>query len=471
MNYKNHLSRRTFLRGVGSVAIALPFVDAMTISSAFAAEVAPPDRLVTFFFGLGIPKEYTVNGFTGPLAPLGEFSSKLALLRGVDLDEVDTPDNNHFDGGGGVFVGETPKGEGQAGGPSIDQVALQELHPNGSPTLIQTLMTGTWFRRSQPTRYVHSWRNDGSPVDIPTETPAALFTRIFGENPGGENVDTKARRYRKSVLDSVTKQYQYMNSDRAGLGGETKAKVADHLDRVRELERRVQQEEMVAAEACRAPEGGPVNPALLRGQNPDNGDNIGPRLSPDEFIQYWQLMTDLYVMALRCDITRFGSAMLMSAGERFRFQGEYRYDGNLVANFDDNTASHEYWHSYRAGQNNTNMNAHITFMADQMAYFLRQLDDSNYTEENGKTLLDNITLLFGTELGNHANHDLKSVFHVVSGGNGRFNVGQNMAVNTSGVDVYNTILRGHGITRRMGDQNYFNGEITSLLKNPSDPIR
>lgn len=471
MKYKNVMDRRTFLRGAGSVAIGLPFLDTMFTRSAFANEMAPPDRLVTFFFGLGIPKEYTENGWTGPLEPLARFSNKLALLRGVDLNEADGSENNHFDGGGGVFVGEVPAGEGQAGGPSIDQVALQELHPSGSPTLIQTLMTGTWFRRSRPTRYVHSWRNDGTPVDVPTETPGQLFTRIFGEDPELEATDNKARRYRLSVLDSVTRQYQYIKSERSGVGGATRAKVSDHLDRIRELERRVLEDQMMATEACRAPEAGPVSPALLRDQNPDSGDNIGPRLDPDEFIAYWQLMTDLYVMALRCDLTRFGSAMLMSAGERFRFRGEYRYNGNLVADFDDSQATHEYWHSYRAGRDNTQMDQHILFMADQMAYFLDQLDDPNYTEENGKTLLDNMTLLFGTELGDGNRHDLKSVFHAVSGGNGRFNVGQTLQIDSSGVDLYNTILRGHGITRRMGDLNHFNGEISELLLNPSDPIR
>jgi hypothetical protein len=465
------MNRRTFLRGAGTVAIALPFVDAMTISSAFAAPATPPPRLVTFFFGLGIPQEYTVNGFTGPLAPLGEFSEKLALLRGVDLAEADGSGNNHFDGGGGVFVGEEPAGEGQAGGPSIDQVAMQALHPNGSPTLIPTLMTGTWFRRSRPTRYVHSWRNDGTPVDIPTETPAELFTRIFGTDPGDATEgDAKARKYRSSVLDSVTKQYQYMNSERAGLGAATRNKISDHLDRVRELERRVAAEAEMTAAACSAPAGGPNSPALLRGQNPDDGSNLGPVLSPGDFERYWHLMTDLYVMALRCDLTRFGNAMLMSAGERFRFQGEYRFNGDLVADFDDAQASHEYWHAYRAENANNEMNAHLTFMADQMAYFLRQLDDSNYTEENGKSVLDNMTLLMGTELGNGSRHDLKSVFHAVSSGNGRFNVGNTMQVDTSAVDLYNTILRGHGVTQRMGNQAFFNGEIGGLLNDPDDPI-
>lgn len=471
MSYKNVMDRRSFLRGAGTIAIGLPFLDTMFAKSAFGAEMVPPDRLVTFFFGLGIPKEYTVNGFSGPLAPLSQFSSKLALLRGVDLDESDGSDNNHFDGGGGVFVGQEPLGEGQAGGPSIDQVALQELHPGGAPTLIQTLMTGTWFRRNRPTRYVHCWKNDGTPVDLPTETPADLFTRIFGADPGMDGGGSdKARRYRLSVLDSVTRQYQYIKSDRSKVGIATKNKVSDHLDRIRELERRVLEDQMMAAEACRAPEAGPLSPPLLRGQDPDNGDNIGPRLSPDEFVAYWQLMTDLYVMALRCDLTRFGNAMLMSAGERFRFRGEYRYGGNLVANFDDAEASHEYWHRYRESGGNDEMDQHVTFMADQMAYFLGQLDDPMYSEENGKTLLENMTLLFGTELGNGNRHDLKSVFHAVSSGNGRFNVGQTMNVDTSGVDLYNTILRGYGITRRMGDQNYFNGEIAGLLANPDDPI-
>ncbi|MEQ9321152.1 MAG: hypothetical protein RIF41_18460, partial [Polyangiaceae bacterium] len=62
--YRNVLSRRTLLRGAGSVAIALPFLDAMRSQSVWGAEPEPPARCITLFFGLGVPKAMQQEGFS-----------------------------------------------------------------------------------------------------------------------------------------------------------------------------------------------------------------------------------------------------------------------------------------------------------------------------------------------------------------------------------------------------------------------
>ena len=101
-------------------------------------------------------------------------------------------------------------------------------------------------------------------------------------------------------------------------------------------------------------------------------------------------------MAVRCDLCRFGNAMFGSAGERVRLQGDYDYGGNTYATFDDQQATHEYWHGYQVGANNTNntlLGQHIHFMMNQVAYFLRELDSPDYLEDNGRTVLDNTTMM------------------------------------------------------------------------------
>ena len=475
MKYRNVMSRRSFLRGAGTVAIALPFLDTMMARSAWGATPNPPDRLVTFFFGLGVPKEYTTSGFSGVLEPLAEFSDKLSLFRNISLNEADGGGNNHFDGGGGVFVGYEPNGEVAAGGPSIDQVVKQNVYPNGAPTQMQTLQMGSFFRRTRDgglstTRFVHCWRDDGSPVDLPIETPMELFTRIFGENPGEVTSaeDLKRKRYERSILDSVVKQYQYVQSDRSPFGARAKSKIADHLERIRELEQRALAEEMAREEACLVPDA-PGTLPLLNGQEKDIG-SLGPELQVADWERVWELNADIYAMALRCDLVRFGNAMFGSAGERVRLRGDYQYGGQTFATFDDAEATHEYWHRYQPGQNNDNserLEKHIHFMMNQVAYFLRALDSPEYVEENGRTLLDNTTMLISTELGNGARHDLESVFHAVSSGNERFKTGQVFETQASGVDLYNTILKGHGLDGvTMGDQNFFNGTVDDLLNQP-----
>lgn len=475
MKYRNVMDRRTFLRGAGTVAIALPFVDTMLAKSVWAATPNPPERLLTFFFGLGVPKEFTTGGFSGVLDPLSPFADKLSLFRNISLNEADGGANNHFDGGGGVFVGHEPNGEVSAGGPSIDQVVKQQVYPNGAPTPLQTVQMGSYFRRTRDggqstTRFVHCWRDDGSPVDLPLETPIDLFSRLFGETPEGgiDAGEAKRRRYRRSILDSVVKQYQYVQSDRSPFGARAKSKISDHLERIRELEQRAISEEETRDLACLVPDA-PGTLPLLNGQEKDIG-SLGPQLQVADWERVWQLNAEIYCMGLRCDLFRFGNAMFGSAGERVRLQGDYNYNGQTYATFDDSQATHEYWHGYQPGANNTNnerLEKHIHFMMSQVGYFLAELDSQDYVEENGRTLLDNATLLISTELGNGARHDLDNVFHAVSSGNQRFHVGEVYEQQISSVDLYNTVLKGHGLDGvSMGDQNFFDGTLDTMLNAP-----
>ena len=70
MKYARKLSRRTFLRGAGGIAIAVPFLDEMRSRSVWAAPAAPPVRAFNIFFGGGAPQIFQKDGLVGPLAPL-----------------------------------------------------------------------------------------------------------------------------------------------------------------------------------------------------------------------------------------------------------------------------------------------------------------------------------------------------------------------------------------------------------------
>ena len=125
------LPRRTFLRGAGTVAIALPFLEEMRLPRAQAAGEDVPNRLVTLAFGLGIPTEHAELGFAGPLEPLQPFASKLACFSGLDMSQAHQygTGTTHFKTGDVLFVGEPQKNEYTAAGPSLEQLMLRELHP------------------------------------------------------------------------------------------------------------------------------------------------------------------------------------------------------------------------------------------------------------------------------------------------------------------------------------------------------
>src|SRR5688572_14291008 len=156
---ERYITRRTMLKGMGTVAIGLPFLEEMFVSSAAAAGRAAdvPVRAFNVFFGLGIPAPLQKEGFDGVLEPLKPLSKKLLLLRNVDQVRCDQSGiNAHYDGAAGAFTAEPPGGTARAGGPSIDQIIRKVHYPNGLPPgMIPTLVAGTYFRRDDRlTRYV-----------------------------------------------------------------------------------------------------------------------------------------------------------------------------------------------------------------------------------------------------------------------------------------------------------------------------
>ncbi len=453
MSRRNPLSRRTVLFGTGSVVVALPFLEEMLGGGRAAAASSVPERALTMFFGLGVPTTISEEGFTTALRPLERFADKLSILPYVSLQSCESPAQNHFDGAGGVFVGRPPQGEyGNAGGPSIDQVLKRAWYPKGVPTQLDTLMFGTFFRRSEgasatPTRYVHCWAEDGSPVDQPIETPAALFDRLFGIDP---TVDPAERSAKRSILDGVLSHYAHVRSPRYGLGAASLQRLEAHLDKIRELERRIFPEDVVCQD--RVPDPGHL--PLLHGQAVDDG---GPTLDVAEWTAYWQAAVDLFAVAVRCDLVRFGNMMFESGGERAHLVGDYSYEGEYLWRFNDTKTWHEYWHGWNPALPDHRdvrlLRRHQFFVMDRIATFLAALDDPAWPDANGKTILENAFVMIGTELGYPGDnfHGLDNVWHAVGPAGGRLRTDQFVADAPGCVDLYNTCLQAMGTTATMGD--------------------
>ncbi|MHC4925660.1 MAG: DUF1552 domain-containing protein, partial [Planctomycetota bacterium] len=290
-----------------------------------------------------------------------------------------------------------------------------------------------FFRRSRVSRYVHSYNEDGTVAATMQEKPRDLFDRVFGKvQLSGETPDARRERLQRSVLDSVVDQYRHFTGKNSPLGSASRARVSEHLERVREFEER--------AFAMRdkvedAPEP-PPRSRLLHGGPADPGGQ-GIDITLDELTTEWRLMADLYALAIEMDRVRFGSLTFLAAGERIRLKGDYHHGGRRVFRFDDagqrnrsgdKACSHEWWHEFREDKPNTELRAHAHMKMRELAYFLGRLDET--TEANGRSLLDNSLLTISTESGDgrHKNvkRELSGVFHAVTGANGRFQTGRIM---------------------------------------------
>jgi len=450
------LSRRTVLRGAGGVMIGLPLVEEMIAASA-SSEV--PVRAFNVFFGLGVPAPLQTEGYDGVLEPFKPLADKLLVLRDIDQVRCDESGiNAHFDGASGAFTAEPPNGEARAGGPSIDQVVRKAHYPDGQPRgVTPTLIGGTYFRRSRLGRYVHSYNYDGTTAAAIQERPRDLFDRVFGEITFSDAApDERRDRLRRSVLDSVVGQYQHFTGINSPLGAQSRARLADHLDRIRELEERAFANKEKDPNEPQLP---PRSRVAHGGYADPGGEGIDMPL--DELTTEWRLMADLYALAVELDRVRFGSLTFLAAGERLRVKGDYVYGGRKVFAFDDAgqrnstgaiACSHEWWHDFKPEARNEELRAHVHMHLREVAYFLERLDAIR--DANGKSVLENSMVAVSTESGDGRHADVKrelsGVFHAISGANGRFKTGEILDIGAEGLDLYNTMLEAMGAPDRLG---------------------
>ena len=455
------LSRREMLKGIGTIAIGLPFLEEMLTTKAFAAPQAEvPVRAFNVFFGLGIPSPLQNEGFSDVLEPLKPLSDKLLIMRNVDQVRCDESGiNAHYDGASGAFTAEPPNGEARAGGPSIDQAIRHSHYPNGLPSgMVPTLVGGTFFRRSRVSRYVHSYNLNGAVAGTMQESPRQIFDRVFGTISNADDEDARRVRLKRSVLDSVVDQYKYYQGANSPLGSASKGRLAEHLDRIREFEQRAYE---MKSKHPSAPDIPPVSHVAHGGEADPGGEGIDITL--EELTEEWRLMADLYALAIQCDRARFGSLTFLAAGERIRLTGSYKYNGRLVHEFDDSSqlraagsagCSHEWWHQFNESKKNEQLRAHAHLKMREVAYFLSRLDGPDCLEGNGKSVLENSLITISTESGDGRHSDVKrelsGVFHAVTGANGRFKTGQILDVGMEGIDVYNTMLDAMGSSIYLG---------------------
>ncbi|RAL24905.1 hypothetical protein DL240_01470 [Lujinxingia litoralis] len=449
MSRDKTMTRRAFLRGAGTLAIGLPFIaalggDALTghrlLRATEAATPQAPRRLITFFFANGCPPELWLPEHAGPLtelsgvlAPLHRVRHRLALISGLsDPAGKEGSGDDHSRGSGAFAVGASnpflehdrvdhtgKRYANSAGGPSLEQVALQRLRPDTRlPSLELGVMRGAPNTR---TYHIKSWRGINQP-NPPILNPLDTFHHLFGHDDRGNLPGAR----QQSILDTVLPEYHRVISPRYGLDPLSRTQIADHLEQLRQLERRAQRHDEAMRAQCRRPD----QPASY----------ADTRYS--EYAEVFRLQADLLATALRCDFTRFASVMLGAGGEDLFLPGTQ-------------AAHHELGHRYNARPDN-DFATYTLFQMTMLAELLERLDDPSFVEANGHTLLENSVVLVGTELSNPATHNHDEMFYMVAGGSfaartgyhHRVSDGRRRAVN----DLYTACLGAVGVeTRTFGD--------------------
>jgi hypothetical protein len=300
------LSRRTFLRGVGT-AIALPVLDSMmppVVAKAAAraatsvATAAVPNRMVFLFVPNGMHMAdwtpATEGAYELPyiLEPLKNVKNNVSVLSGLAQRNAFALGNgagDHARSGAVWLTGVHPRktaGTDIQAGISVDQLAAQNIgHLTRFPSLELGIERGAQAGNcdsgySCAYSSSISWRGESTPV-AKEINPRLVFDRLFGNGNKDEAVESRQRRdfLRKSILDFVMEDARDLKSR---LGTRDNRKLDEYLSSVREIELRV----------ARATDGAVVDPAQRPSGIPgDPGEHI-------------RLLGDMMVLALQTDTTR-----------------------------------------------------------------------------------------------------------------------------------------------------------------------
>lgn len=449
------IGRRLVLRGAGTIAIALPFIEELMPRASAAAGDGLPCRLFTMSFGLGISEALQLQQLQGPLEPLAPFASKTAFFTNVDGAALTGSGTPHFSSSAATFTGVPQSGDDgayHAGGPSMEQVMKRALHPAGVPNVsVPELSVGIWSRTGAVSQFTRHWNEDGSPGMRPERRPTAVFDALFGmfepAPPPGQPPDPAlvARQHvHRSVLDTVLDQYESLTGPSSPLGAASKARIDNHLSAIRDVETQLAPTEgsMDPPLSCEPPTKADVqDPAGHSFYDAANGPaGAGaPAIDWQVAEETMRLIGEIMAIGVSCDAIRFGSLICVGGGGHIRFQGEYSALGESIdftSLFGGGTPHDLIFHNYDEAA----IRLYQHFCIRQLTHMLAQMDA--LMEPNGRTVLDNSLVLVGTEYGE--NHTPSHTFHAVVGGGDRFNAGwYDQALLPS--DIYHEALAAHGV--------------------------
>jgi len=397
-------SRRQFLRGALGTAVSLPLLSTLGGGRARAVPPSFPKRLVVFYTPHGIVRkdwqvvgsetDFTIAGIPAALAP---HKKDLLFFKNVDMLSAEYgPGDTHQEGMGALLTGtgcladplgsggkrmDTGDPVGWGGGISVDQFVAKGL---GAVTRFPSLELGVLSDFNQVGGRI-AYLDANQPI-APNNDPGVLFDRVFADLGADPSGLLRLRNERKSVLDSVSKQFARLKTKASK---EDRQKLQIHADAIRDLELRLSAPGATLGATCSRPTRPSIDPTSLFGY---------PALG--------KLQMDMLVMALACDLTRVGSIMWSHAGPT---------PGSPWLGF--NEGHHALSHTGESDLESQGKLSQVkTWFAEQLAYLI---DAMKKVPEGDGTMLDNTVIWWCSELSvgpTHSHHDMPFVLAGSCGG-------------------------------------------------------
>jgi hypothetical protein len=404
------ISRRAMLRGAGSVAIALPWLEIMergrahaqtdTAAKRFLAVYTPGGTVQDKFWPTGSESAFTLSPI---LKPLEAVQSKLLVLQGLDMKSAV---GEQHQAGIVAWLSGTPQSNDHrqySSGPSIDQVIATRISadkPKRSLEFAVRWATGKSHGLLHPINSINFEDNGRFSPIPPRIDPVAIYRDLFGSLEPGQGDEARLRLQRKqSILDFVGRRYERLL---ARVGTADRQKLDQHLTKIREIEQALSTQ-VVPDAACKAPEQvdtSDYNPATGLNST-DNGSVIDS--STDAAIpKVGKLMMDMMVMAMACDITSVGTLQWTDTEAKHTFPWL-------------GLSEHHHFYQHDGGFRPAECQKIGTWYSEQHAYLLGAMDK---VDMGGHSLLDESVVFFGSELADPPSHNKNSMPFLLAGGGG-----------------------------------------------------
>jgi len=428
------LNRRAVLRGAGSVAIALPWLEIMGGSAQAQAVATPAKRFLAVYTpggtvhddGAGKNKWRPTGTETAPilspiLAPLQPMMDKKKLLIVDGLDMLSKKGEQHQ---AGIIAwmtgtaqrdapanGSLPGTNSYSSGPSIDQTLATQIS-SGKKKISSLEMAVRWGTgKAHGLLSPISCANfedsvKASPI-APRLDPAQIFKDLFGSlTPSTDPAAAAAIDRQKSILDHAIGEYQALIGK---LGAADKAILQQHLDKIRELELGLSAVAM-GSTACKVPP-----QADTTGYNPGTGmcgaDCSGADTGANKDIAtdskipvVGTYMMDMMVMALACDLTGVGTFQWTDTEAKHTFPWL-------------NLPEHHHFYQHDGGFKAAECEKICTWYSQMHLHLLEQMDGI-VMGADGHTLLDESVVFFGSELSQPPTHSNNDMPFMLAGGGG-----------------------------------------------------
>jgi hypothetical protein len=463
---KFRLSRRAVLRGAGSIAIALPWLEIMQPERrAGAAPVAgkPANHFLAVFqpggtvrnnngvdkwAPTGTESNFTLSPILKPLEPI---RNKLLIVDGPDMKSA--VGEQHQAGIIAWLTGSVQAPDfGYATGPSIDQVIAKRLFTNQKKKSIQIAIrwaTGKSHGSLHPINCANYDADNNSPIG-PLVDPQTIWKDLFGSVTGG-TADAKAAaalKRQQSILDFVDKRYDALAQR---LGAADKLRLQEHLSKIRELEKSLLAIPSTSSVCKQVPN------VSTSDYNPhpaydDKGSVVDA--STDKAIpKVGKFMIDMMVMAFACNLAPVGTLQWSDTEAKHTFPWL-----SLPSN------QHHHFYQHDGGFQPVQCEQIATWYSQQHLYLLQQLDAVTVGDH---TLLDETVVFFGSELQEPATHKKNNMPFLLAGGGG-LNTGTTgrwlKKTGESHNNLLVSILNLFGDTRTsFGSQGYCTGPMTGIV--------